>query len=878
MREWWSKIRRAQRRRGLHNELADEIRSHLEFLAEENASEGMTPEEAANVARRKFGNATLIKEKTQEAWRFPRFESFLQDLHYGLRAIFKSPGFSLVLILTLALGIGANTAIFSVVYAVLLRSLPYPSGERLVHLGESGEGATDISVTWINFEHWRTDNHTFEDMAGFENADLTLTGRGEAQLVHAGVVTSEFFKLTGSRPVLGRLFDRADDRAGATPAVLLAYEFWARTLGGDPAIVGQTLDLNGGAYQVIGVLRPGLKFFSSKTALYLPLEPRIGSATSRSQHGSMRAIGLLKPRVTLTQARTDLNAIMQRLAKADPGPENDYRVYAEFLSAATTESVRQVLLVLLGAVGMVLIIACSNVSSLLLARSTSRVQELAIRAAIGAGRGRLARQLLTETLLVAGIGGTAGVGLAALCIRFFVLAGPSDIPRLSEVRLDLPVLLFACGVTVFVGLLAGVAPVRSAGQIDLAGALREGSAGAGSARRWQVLRNGLAVGEIAITLVLAFASGLLLRSLRIAQNSYPGFDADHLLALELQLPPESYKSEGSIRNFYDRLERDLRGQPGVQSVGAVTCPPSAGDCGDWWYSIVGKPMPRRSDVPLSLFNTADSTYFRTMHMALRAGRGFTEADTEHGRPVIVINEELTHKWWASPQHAIGEQIKVGGPYMKGPAYGIVGVVANVSQMGLDTAPLPEIYYPFSQRTSSAMVVMIRTAANPEALMATVRREVASLDRNIPIQSLRNLEQWLGAPLERRKFSTWLLGIFALLAMALAAVGIYGVLNYWVGVRQKEIAVRMALGAQPAAILRWAGFHGARLAGCGLALGALGSWGASRWLKSLVFGVSVQDSGMLLAATGVVFATATLAACLPLWRALRVDILRNLHDA
>ncbi len=879
MRQWWSKLwRAAQRRRGLDEDLADEMQSHLELIAEEKAALGTPPDEAFATAKREFGNQTAIREKARDTWTFARFESFVQDLRFGLRSLVKARSFSLVLILTLALAIGANTAIFSVVYAVLLRPLPYPSAERLVHLGESGGGGTDISVTWINFEHWRDGNHTLEDMAGYQTADVTLTGRGEAQLLHAGVVTSSFLKLTGSRPLLGRPFNQADDRAGAAPVVVLAYNFWAQTLGGDANIVGHTLDLNGTAYQVTGVLRPGLRFFSDKTALYLPLGPTASRAVSRSQHGSMRLIALLKPGVTLAEARADLDAIMRRLAKADPGPENDHRAYAEFLAQQITGDIRQVLLILMGAVGLVLMVACANVSSLLLAKSTSRVQELAIRTAIGAGRGRLARQLLTENFLLAALGGAMGLGLAGLCLRLFILAGPRDIPRLSEVQLDMPVLLFACAITIAVGLLAGLAPVRSAGQIDLTAALKEGSAGTGSGRRWQFLRNGLAIGEIALTLVLAFASGLLLRSLSIAQNSYPGFDADHLLALELQLPPGSYKSDPSIRNFYRRLEQDLRGQPGVRAVGAVSCPPSAGDCGDWWYSVVGKPVPGRSDVPLSLFNTADAAYFQTMHMRLLAGRGFSETDREHGRPVAIVNDELARKWWSSPQQALGQQIKVGGPYQKGPVYDIVGLVANVSQMGLDTAPLPEIYSPFSQRPSSAMVLMIRTTGDPAALSSAVRKKVASLDRNLPIQSLRPFEEWLGAPLARRKFSTWLLGAFAALAMALAAIGIYGVLNYWVGVRQKEIAVRVTLGARPVTILGWAASHASRLALAGLLLGALGSWGVSRWLKNLVFGISALDSGMLLAAAGVISAIAITAALLPMWRALRVNVVDALHDS
>jgi putative ABC transport system permease protein len=880
MREWWSKIRRVlDRRRGLYDDLGEETRSHLDFLIEENIARGMPPEEARAAAERRFGNATRTREQAQEAWQFPRLETILQDLRYGLRGIAKSPSFSAVIILTLALGIGAITAIFSVVYSVLLRPLPYPAGERLALLGESTPKAAGISVTWINFQHWRTENHTFEDMAGFSRTDSTLTGRGDALLTHGGVVTSNFFHLTGAQPVLGRLFTTDDDRPGATPTVLLTYEFWAKTLGADPRALGTSLELNGKAYQIVGVLRPGLRFFSGHPDYYIPLGLSAGRTVNRSQHSSMRLLGLLKPGVTLAQGQANLDEIMQRLALADPGPEDDHRAFAQYLAEYTTgDDTRQTLLVLLGAVGLVLFIACSNVTGLLLVRGATRAREIAIRAAIGAGRARLTRQLLTENLVIAALGGGLGLALAGLCLRILKLVGPRDIPRLSEAALDVPVLLFTAAVTLIAGLLAGAAPVFVAGKADLTIALKEGAPGSAGARRGSFFRSGLVVAQIAITLVLSFGSGLLLRSLIAAQTSYPGFDSARLLALEIQLPSSRYKSGETVRQFYDRLMEDLRREPGVEAVGAVNCPPSAGDCGDWWYSILDKPAPARADVPLSLFNTADVAYFRAMRMRLLAGREFTETDRQGGPRVVVINEELARKWWTAPQLAVGHQIKIGGPYMEGPVTEIVGVVGSVSQMGLDTAPLPEIYSPLSQKAQEGMTVMIRTAGDPAPLIPAVRRHVAAIDRNVPIQSLQLFEKRLGATLERRRFSTLLLALFAALAMILAAVGIYGVLNYWVSVRQKEIAIRLAVGAQRSAILSWAGWHAARLVVLGIGLGAFGGWGASRWLKSMVFGISARNPAMMLAAGVAVIGIATMAACVPLWRTTRVDVVRNLHDA
>ncbi|HEY2545029.1 MAG TPA: ABC transporter permease [Candidatus Acidoferrum sp.] len=878
MREWWSKIWGSLHlRSGLQNDLSDEMQAHLDMMAAENVERGMPPDEARVAARRQFGNLTRTEEKAREAWQFPRLETILQDIRYGLRGIRRSPSFSAVVILTLALGIGANTAIFSVVYSVLLRPLPYPNGERLVWLGESTAKYGGISITWINFQHWRNENDSFENMAGFANEDFTLTGRGDAVLTHAGLVTSSFFQLTGARPAMGRLFTDADDAPGAAPTVVVTADFWQRRLDGDSHVVGESLSLDGKSYEIIGVLPPGRRFFWNPVDFYLPIGRSAGAHLKRSEHGSMRALGLLKPGATLTQARINLDDIMQRLAVTDPGPENDHRAFAIYLTEATVGNVRPVLLILMSAVGLVLIIACANVASLLLVRSTARTREIAVRVAIGAGRARLARQLFTENLVVAGIGGGLGLLLASWCLRSLVLIGPRDIPRLSEATLDLPVLVFATAITIVVGLLAGVAPVFSAGKVDLTIALKEGSPTAGVGKRGQAFRNTLVIAEIAVTLILAFASSLLIRSLIAAQNSDPGFDAQHLLAIELQLPESRYKSDENVRQYYGQLAQSLRAELGVEDVGLVMCPPGGGDCGDYWYSILEKPPLTRDDVPLSLFNIVDDGYFRTANVRFVAGRAFNDTDRPGGSRVTIINEQLAHQLWPDPRLALGQHLKVGGTYMEGPTLEIVGVVANTSQMGLDAEQMPTFYYPFSQKPDSAMTVVVRTNGDPAQWMKAARRRVSALDRNVPIQSLRTAEDWLGATLERRRFATLLLGLFGALAMILAAVGIYGVLNYWVSARQKEIAIRLAIGASRSSILRWAGLHAARLAVIGIVLGAIGAWSASRWLESMVFGVTARSPLMMLVAGAAVIGIAALAAGLPLWRATHTDAVRNLHQ-
>ncbi len=878
MREAWWKFRSLfGSRRSLAHDLNQEMEAHLNFLVEEKMDRGMKPEQARRAAHREFGNRSNVNERAYAAWQFPRLETILQDIRFGIRGMFRAPSFALIVILTLGVGIGANTAIFSAVYAVLLRPLPFPQSERLVWMGENVPQADGVAVTWLNFQHWKTENHSFEAMAGFRTGDYTLTGHGQAVLTHAGVVTSEFFALTGSRAVLGRLFTASDDDPHAPFVAIVNEAFWAKTLGADAQIVGKTLTLDGTPYEIIGVLPRDPRFFSHAPDYYLPYRPTPAELAKRSAHESMRVLGLLKPGVTLAQARADLNSIMERLAHADPGPEDNHRAYLEFLTEERTGDVSNALTLLMGAVALVLLLACANVGGLLLLRATTRARELAIRSALGAARARLARQLVTETLLLAMIGGAFGLLLAEFGLRAMAALGPRDIPRLTEAGLDVPVLLFAAAVTLAVGLLCALVPVFSSGRVNLNVVLRESSAGAGASRFGHTLRTGLVIAEIAAAVVLLFTSGLLLRSLYAAETASPGLDPNHVLALELQLSPSRYKADASVLDFYDRLESALRQQPGVRSVGAVMCPPGGGDCGDGWYSIQEKPQPSRDNVPLTLFNVADAQYFQTMHIPLLAGRAPSPQDTASAVPVAIVNEKFARAEFSDARSAIGRHIKVGGPYRPGPAMEIVGVTANVSQMGLDADAEPSVTFPAAQGPSGSMVVMIRASGSPDAVAGPVRRVLGSIDPNVPIQSLKTVDEWLGATLIQRRFITLLLAIFAAMAVILAAIGVYGVLNYWVGSRRQEIAIRMAMGARTAAILRRTGRQAVVLAMVGLAIGLGGSWAAARWVKSIVYGVSVHDPFIFLFAAAAALLIVLVSAAVPLARAARVDPISVLRE-
>lgn len=864
MREWWSKLKAAVF--GRQDDLAEEMRAHFEMQAEDTS---------ANQARREFGNVTRIAEQSRDAWSFPSLESFWKDIRFGFRAMRRSPGFALVVVLTFALGVGINTAIFSVVRQVLLKPLPYPAPERLVRFGEATGRAEGISVTWVNFQNWRAANHTFEEMAGFQFTNRTLTGRGDPLTTTGLTATAPYFPLLGMHPLLGRLFQASDDQPGAAPVVVLNPRFWQAQLGGDPGIVGATLTLNGSPFEVIGVAAPLWEPW--KVDYYLPLGRILGEQTNRRQHGSMRMLGRLKPGVTLAQARADLDSVMRHLAETDPGTENDHRSYGAFWAADNTQEIRGTLLVLMAAAVLILLIACANVASLLLARNTARTGELALRKAIGAGRMRLVRQLLTENILLAGAGGLAGIAFAQSAIRILIALAPHEIPRLADTRIDVPVLLVACATTLLAGLLAGLAPVLMAGRVDTATALKEGSRSAGTGRRRQTLRNLLVIGEVALTFVLAFGSGLLLRSLLAAQMANPGFDPKGMLSFTLQLPGRSYKTSQSISDFYAGVLGDLRRIPEVTGASTVLCPPGAGDCGDWFYTVPGRPLPPQNEMPLALFNIAESGYFRVMRIPILQGREFTSDDRANGINVAVVNETFARTWWPH-ESALGHQVKIGGPYQEGDLLQIVGVSADVKQFELDTTPMPEVYRPFMQRVGGGMQIVVRTAGNPAALGSTIRRLVSARDRNLPVQHLGTMEEALGAGLARRRFSALLLSLFAGLAMLLAAIGIFGLLSYWVTSREAEIAIRLALGARPATILTWTSLHALRLAAIGLAFGTLGAWAAAGGLQTLVFGIPARNPAALAAAAAVVLLVSLSAAALPSWRASRVDAARRLQSS
>jgi putative ABC transport system permease protein len=854
-------------RRRMEADLDEEVRFHFEHQVAKNVREGMSDQDARREARLLFGGIDEVKEQCREARGVGFVESTWQDLRYALRGLRKSPGFTAVAVLSFALGIGLNTAIFSVVNAVLLEPLPYPDSRRIVLLGESTPGAEGISVSWVNFENWLKSNHSFEGLAGYQFDQFTLTGRVEPLVVRGQLVNASFFPLLGMRPAVGRFFSPEEDRPGAGAVLVLSHRFWINQLGGDPDVVGSSLTLSGQSYPVIGIAEP--LWLPWNADLFVSIGRVKGATTDRREHNSMRVLGRLKPGVALADAKADLDSILIQLAEVDPGPEDDHRAYVELLAEDVADDFRGALLLLMAAAGLVLLIASANIASMVLARNTSRTGEFAVRAAIGANRARLVRQVLTENLVLAFAGGVAGVLLAVWSFRALVLAAAPGIPRLADTELDSTVLLFACGATLAAGLLAGIAPVLVSRRADVGVALKESSrTAAGSAG--QGFRNALVVAEVALTFVLALGSGLLIQSLISAQRTHPGFDADDLLAFSVRLPASSYEEAADKRAFYDRLLSDIDASPGVSDTAAVVCAPGAGICGDWFYSVPGEPIPEAE--PVALFNRAMPGYFRKMGIPIIEGREFTAADTGG---LGVINATLARKWWPN-ESAVGHQIKVGGPKREGGLLEIVGVVGDVKQYGLDSTTLPEFYTPTAGE--SVMTVLVRGEHGAGELPAVVRARLSAIDRDLPPIRMATFAESYDARLSGRRFTTSLLTLFAVLAMALSAVGVYGLLSYWVTCRESEIAVRLALGAQRAMIWRWSALKAFQLAAFGIAFGLAGGWVASQSLEDIVFGVSARDPRMMAAASLAVLLVAALAAAIPSWRASRIDAARRLQGA
>ena len=811
--------------------------------------------------------------------------TLLQDLRYGVRMLLKNPGITFVVILALALGIGANTAIFSVVDAVLLRPLPYPESDRLVFLNETSKAMDEISISYPNFTDWRNQNQVFEKIGVYNRSSYNLTGNGEAERIITGQVSADMFAALRVNPALGRLFTNDEDKPGGTPVVLLSYPLWQRRFGGQASILNQQITLNGKSYTVIGIMPEGYQY-PSRVEMWVPVGQLSGEASwlQRGNHPGLYAVARLKPGVTLAQAKADMDKIGANLEKQYQDSNAGNGVGMRPLIEIFVGDIRRMLWFLFGAVAAVLLIACANIANLLLARAQSRQKEMAIRSAMGAGRWRIARQLLTESVLLALIGGTLGLLIAQWGIKLILYISPNAIPRSREISLDWRVFVFTIGLSFLTGLLFGLVPAVQAGVVDVHETLKETGRGT-SGKHW--LRSSLVVVEVATTLVLLICAGLMIRSFYRLQKVNPGFSYEHLTSFSVSLPAKKYKTIEQQEQFYNKLLEDLRTLPGVEATAAASGLPLGNNGWQTGFVVDGRPRPPRDQTPLMEACLVTPDYFRAMNIPLKRGRYFDDHDDRSslaGKDVskyedvekemaalntIVIDEEFARRYWPD-EDPVGKRIAMGSE--KRPNFlTVVGVVGRVKMDGLSQdSNRVQGYFPYAQIPGAGMTVILKAAGDPNQLIAAVRQQIKSIDPDQPIYSIRTMDDIRAESVAPERLNLTLLSLFAGMALVLAIVGIYGVMSYSVTQRTHEIGIRMAIGAQPRDVFRMIIRQGMILALIGVALGLLGAFILTRLMASMLFGVEPTDPATFAAIAVLLTGVALVACYVPGRRATKVD--------
>jgi predicted permease len=811
------------------------------------------------------------------------------DLRHAIRVLTSRPGFAVMAVLPLALGIGANTAMFSVVNGVLLRPLPYRDPDRLMRLAEKSPTFSEMSLSYLNLRDWQVQNRSFESIIGFRHEEMTLTGSGEAQRLAARMVSAGYFQTLGVKMALGRGFLAEEDRPGGNPVVVVAEEFWKDRLGGDSAIIGRSLTLNGQSRTVVGIAPAGLLLYGRYDA-YTPLgqwtDPLI---KQRDMHPGIHCFGRLRAGITIEQARSDMDAVARRLAEAYPHDNSGHGVAIRPLKASIVGDVRPALWILTAAVAFVLLIACVNVANLLLARATSREREIAIRTSLGASRGRLIRQLLTESILLALLGGVVGLGLAVwstdAIVKLLARILPQALPRMQEIVVDRNVLLFTLAGSIFTGVLFGIAPAIQATHGRLHAVMKEsGRSVAGGGRR---LRDALVIAEVALALVLLAGAGLMIRSLRELAAVNPGFDAHNVLTFNIALAHRNLKDGATARLAVNQLVDRLRSIPGIEAVATNGDVPLSGDDSEFPFYVEGRPKPAtQGQMSWAMLYPVTPDYLNVMRIPLLRGRFFTEHDGQNSTPVVVVDEIFAKKQFPG-EDPIGKAIIIGAQGMEQPIE-IVGVVGHVAHWGLDvdaTSPVrQQAYFPFLQIPDALTIplaggstFLARASANPLALVNAAKSQIVGGDRDQAVYNVRSMEQMIEETLAQRRFTMLLLALFAGLALLLASIGIYAVISYAVSQRTREIGIRMALGAQQQSVLRLVVGHGLTLVAAGIALGCASAVVLTRTMSSLLFGVHSGDPLTLIAVSLIVASIALVASYAPARRAARIDPMVALRE-
>jgi putative ABC transport system permease protein len=812
-----------------------------------------------------------------------------QDIRFGVRVLLKSPGFAVVTILALALGIGANSAIFSVVNGVLLRPLPFKTADRLVFLSEWSQQVPNMSVSYPNFQDWRAQSHSFDELAAFRSNGFVLTNAGEPERLTAREVSQGFFPALGVAPALGRNFTPDEDKTGGNKTVILSYGLWQRRFGANPAALGQALTLNNESYTVVGILPQGFEW-QAPVDIWVPLGLRADRMDQRDSHPGIYVVGLMKNGVTEEQARADMRGVAERLAQEYPKTNSGNGFTLTSLQFQATQNIRSSLFILMAAVAFVLLIACANVANLLLARAASRSKEIAIRTALGAGRTRIIRQLLTESLLLSITGGALGLLLATWGVDALLAAVSNDVPNiiLNNVRLDSRVIFFTIGASVITGLLFGLAPAIQISKSNLNETLKDGGRGGSEGAARHRVRNILVVAEVAVSLLLLVGAGLLVKSFLNLRQAELGFEPDRVLTMRLALPEARYKENAKIENFFNDLLGRVKALPGVESAGLTVGLPMNGGI-ESGVTFEGQEVTDTKEITVAVNLAVSPGYFKAMEMPLVEGRYFTDQDRE-GSPRVAIIDEMMAARFSPNASAVGKRIRLGGgqppngmappPWMQ-----IVGVVKHLRYYGPNETARVELYRPFFQlpipidsplaqgqpvtfpRSAS---LAVRGAGDPTALTTSIRNAVHEIDPDQPISGVQTMNEIVASTISPQKFATWMLGLFAATALVLAALGIYGVMAYSVTQRTHEIGIRMALGANRGDVLKMIVGQGMKLTLLGVGIGLVGSFLITRAMSTLLFGVKATDpvtyGGVALLLAGV----ALLSCLLPARRATKVD--------